>query len=96
MGKVLKNATGEKSTKSKIQVLFTVKLGETQTQQIFIVVPKLIKDCINMILGTVSEKIQVMIEIKKYEIPLCGYLRKTYGVFDFKNGNRKYRTQRKV
>ena len=78
VGKVIKNATGERSVKLKIQVLLTVQLGESEIQLIFIVVPKLIKDCIfgydaqkaiNMVLDTVSEQIHFTIENKKYELP---------------------------
>ena len=55
-----------------------MQLGENQIQLIFIVVPKLIKDCffgydaqraINMVLDTVSKQIHFRIENKKYELP---------------------------
>ena len=45
-GKVVKGATGDKTTRLKRQVLLDVKLGNSHVSLIFIVVPKLIKECI--------------------------------------------------
>ena len=77
VGRVIKNATGDKSTRLKIQTLLEVQIGKARMQFIFIIVPKLIRDCIfgydaqkhiGMILDTVHEKIQYTVMNKKYEI----------------------------
>ena len=45
-GKVVKDATGDKTTRLKRQVLLDVKFGNSTVSLIFIIVPKLIKECI--------------------------------------------------
>ena len=77
-GKVIKGATGEKSTKLKMQLLSDVEIGGVIIKLLFVVIPKLIKDCIfgydsqksiGMLLDTINQKMYYSIENKKFEIP---------------------------
>ena len=45
-GKFIKTATGNKSTRLKLQVMIPTKINSLTINLIYIVVPKLIKDCI--------------------------------------------------
>ena len=65
-GKVVKGATGDKTTRLKRQVLLEVKLGNSHVSLIFIVVPKLIKECI---IGYDTQKgLKMLIDTSREEI----------------------------
>ena len=64
--KVVKGATGDKTTRLKRQVLLDVKFGNSNVSLIFIVVPKLIKECI---IGYDSQKgLKMLIDTSREEM----------------------------
>ena len=63
-GKIIKGATGEKSTRLKFQVLLSTKISTLETKLICIVVPKLVKNCI---LGYDSQKALNMLTFRLLE-----------------------------
>ena len=76
-GKIIKKATGEKSTRLKTQVLLSTKISTLETKLIFIVVPKLVKNCIlgydsqnalNMLINTSKEEILLTINERYAQI----------------------------
>ena len=65
-GKVVKGATGDKTTRLKRQILLDVKFGNSKVSLIFIVVPKLIKECI---IGYDSQKgLKMLMDTSREEI----------------------------
>ena len=68
--KFIKAATGTKSTRLKLQVMIPTKLNNIKLDLIYIVVPKLIKDCIigidtqeklKMLIDTVAKNIKITV-----------------------------------
>ena len=67
-GKIIKGATGVKSTRLIMQVLLQVRIGLINTNLVFIIVPKLVTNCI---LGYDSQKaLSMVIDTDKEEIQL--------------------------
>lgn len=65
-GKIIKGATGLKSTRLRKQVLLNVKIGDAHCTVIFIIVPKLVKDCI---VGYDTQKaLSMMIDTRRDQI----------------------------
>ena len=67
-GKFIKAATGSKSARLKLQVMIPTQINNLKMDLIYIVVPKLIKDCI---IGIVSqEKLKMIINTEAKEIKI--------------------------
>ena len=76
-GKFIKAATGSKSTRLKLQVMMPTKINNLTLDLIYIVVPKLIKDCIigidfqeklKMIINTQAKNITITVNDKSESI----------------------------
>ena len=73
----MKTATGSKSTRLKLQVMIPIKINNLTLDLIYIVVPKLIKDCIiridsqeklKMIINTEAKNIKITVNDKSESI----------------------------
>ena len=76
-GKFIKAATGSKSTRLKLQVMIPTKINNLTLDLIYIVVPKLIKDCIigidsqeklKMVINTEAKNIKITVNDKSESI----------------------------
>ena len=77
-GRLIKGATGAKSTRLKFQILLSTEIKGLKTNLIFIVVPKLVKHCIlgydthkalSMLIDTRNEEILLTINEHYAQIP---------------------------